>query len=120
MKSAKNKQIAVNWFAAFNHKNLEGLLALYQEGAIHYSPKVKIAKPETGGWIKGKEMLRSWWKDAFERLPQLHYELKKLTADDEQVFMEYVRQVPGQEDLNVGEVLEIENGLIVCSRVYHG
>jgi hypothetical protein len=44
----------------------------------------------------------------------------KLTADDEQVFMEYTRFVDGEESLSVGEVLEIENGKIVASRVYHG
>jgi hypothetical protein len=50
----------------------------------------------------------------------LKYEVKKLTADAEQVFMEYIRRVQGEDDLSVGEVLEIKNGLIVFSRVYHG
>jgi hypothetical protein len=35
------------------------------------------------------------------------------------VFMEYVREVNGEEDLYVGEMLEFENGLIVASAVYH-
>jgi hypothetical protein len=43
-----------------------------------------------------------------------------LTADDAQVFMEYIRHVEGEEDLRVGEVLEVRNGIIVASRVYHG
>jgi hypothetical protein len=43
-----------------------------------------------------------------------------LTADDRQVFMEYIRQVAGEEDLSVGEVLVISDGVIVASRVYHG
>ena len=35
--------------------------------------------------------------------------------------MEYVRQVPGEEDMLVDEILEInEEGLITASRVYHG
>jgi hypothetical protein len=34
--------------------------------------------------------------------------------------MEYTRIVPGEPEMNVAEVLEIENGLIVRSRVYHG
>jgi hypothetical protein len=34
--------------------------------------------------------------------------------------MEYIRHVSGEDDLQVGEVLQIENGLIVFSRVYHG
>jgi ketosteroid isomerase-like protein len=120
MISQQNKEIARLWFQAFNAHDLELLLSLYHEEAEHYSPKLKLRQPETRGLIKGKAALRDWWKDAFERLPGLQYEVKKLTADEEQVFMEYLRHVPGEADLPVGEVLEIKNGLIVFSRVYHG
>ena len=44
----------------------------------------------------------------------------KFTADDDQVFMEYIRHVEGEGDLRVGEVLEIRDGMIMASRVYHG
>lgn len=120
MIAEQNKQIAQKWFAAFNEHNLEKLLALYHEQAEHYSPKLKVRQPATGGLVKGKDSLRQWWKDSFERLPSLRYEPVKLTADTEQVFMEYIRHVEGEEDLKVGEVLEIRNGMIVFSRVYHG
>jgi ketosteroid isomerase-like protein len=120
MLAQNNKQIATKWFEAFNEHDLEKLLSLYNDNAQHYSPKLKIRMPETQGLIKGKQALREWWKDAFDRLPSLQYEVVKLTADDEQVFMEYIRHVNGEEDLSVGEVLQIENGLIVFSRVYHG
>ena len=33
---------------------------------------------------------------------------------------EYTRQVEGEEDLRVGEVLEVKDGRIIASRVYHG
>lgn len=115
-----NKEIAIKWFEAFNEHDLEKLLALYHNDAEHFSPKLKIRLPETQGLIKGKNALRSWWQDAFDRLPSLKYEVNKLTADDEQVFMEYIRHVQDEDDLRVGEVLEIKNGLIVFSRVYHG
>lgn len=115
----QNKEIARKWFEAFNAHDLEKLLALYDEHAEHFSPKLKIRQPETLGLIKGKAALRAWWKDAFDRLPTLSYEVKKLTADEEQVFMEYIRHVAGEEDLRVGEVLEIRDGRIVFSRVYH-
>lgn len=115
-----NKQIARAWFAAFNAHDLEALLDLYHNDAEHFSPKLKARQPETNGLIRGKTALRAWWRDAFDRLPSLRYEVEKLTADDEQVFMEYVRHVDGEEDLRVGEVLEIRDGAIVASRVYHG
>lgn len=120
MSSEQNKNIARSWFDAFNEHNLEKLLSLYDDDAQHYSPKLKIRKPETNGLIKGKNALRGWWKDAFDRLPTLQYEVIKLTADNDQVFMEYIRHVKDEEDLSVGEVLEIKNGSIIASRVYHG
>jgi limonene-1,2-epoxide hydrolase len=115
-----NIQIAHRWLDAFNQHDIETLLKLYDEDAEHYSPKLKIHRPETIGLIKGKPALRNWWTDAFKRLPELHYKKIKLTADDEQVFIEYIRQNPGEPDLNVGEVLEIMDGKITASRVYHG
>lgn len=118
--STTNKAIALRWFAAFNAHDLEALLALYADDAQHYSPKLKVRQPETNGLISGKAALHTWWFDAFDRLPTLQYEVVKLTADEEQVFMEYIRHVQGEEDLRVGEVLEIRSGTIVASRVYHG
>lgn len=120
MSAAQNKQIANKWFEAFNEHDLEKLLSLYNDEAQHFSPKLKIRMPETQGLIKGKQALRDWWQDAFDRLPSLQYEVVKLTADEEQVFMEYIRHVTGEEDLRVGEVLQIQNGQIIFSRVYHG
>lgn len=120
MLSEQNKQIAMRWFEAFNEHDLEKLLSLYDDSAEHFSPKLKLRLPATQGLIKGKAALRSWWQDSFNRLPTLNYEVWKLTADEEQVFMEYIRHVLGEEDLRVGEVLEIKNGRIVFSRVYHG
>ena len=118
--SEKNKQIATTWLDAFNARNLEKLLSLYDDLAQHYSPKLKQRMPHTQGLIKGKEALRTWWQDAFDRLPSLHYELVRLTADNEQVFIEYLRQVNEEEDIAVAEVLQIQDGIIIFSRVYHG
>ena len=114
------QQIAIRWFDAFNTKNLEKLLALYDDDAQHFSPKLKMRQPETNGLIIGKEAMRVWWQDAFDRLPTLHYKVTSLTANTDRVFMEYIRQVEGESDMLVAEVLEIKEGRIVFSRVYHG
>lgn len=115
-----NETIAHKWFAAFNNHDLEALLALYDAAAVHYSPKLKIKLPETNGLVKGKDALRSWWQDSFIRLPSLCYQPTSFTSNNQRVFMEYIRQVEGEADMLVGEVLEIKNGFIVASRVYHG
>jgi hypothetical protein len=111
--------LATRWFDAFNAQNLDALLSLYHENAEHYSPKLKVRRPETNGLIKGKAAMRGWWKDAFQRLPDLHYEIVRFTPYENRVFMEYIRQVPNEEDLYVGEMLEVENELIIASAVFH-
>lgn len=115
-----NIDIALRWFEAFNEHDLEKLLSLYNEHAEHYSPKLKLRQPETNGKVVGKSALRAWWQDAFDRLPSLRYSVNSLTANNERVFMEYTRIVTGEADMQVAEVLEIEAGLIIASRVYHG
>lgn len=120
MSSQKNLSIAHAWFEAFNSHNLEKLLSLYDDEAEHFSPKLKIKHPETNGLVSGKEALRAWWQESFERLPTLNYSVKSLTADSDRVFMEYIRTVEDEENMLVAEVLEIKEGSIVASRVYHG
>lgn len=114
-----NHTLALQWFAAFNEHNLENLLSLYDDNAEHYSPKLKARQPETNGLIKGKQALHNWWQDAFERLPNLHYKILNIVANDAMVFMEYIRQTPNETDMQIGEVLEINNKKIIASRVYH-
>ena len=116
----KLESIAFKWFDAFNAHDLEKLLSLYDDHAEHYSPKLKLRKPETNGIVSGKTAMREWWKDSFERLPSLHYKVTSLTANENRVFMEYTRIVDGEEDMLVAEVLEVRSGKILASRVYHG
>ena len=114
------QSIAFKWFDAFNNHNLEQLLSLYDDDAEHYSPKLKIHKPKTNGLVAGKQALREWWQDAFDRLPSLNYKVTSLTANGDRVFMEYIRSVNGEENILIAEVLVVRDGKIIASRVYHG
>jgi ketosteroid isomerase-like protein len=112
--------IAKLWLNAFNEHNLEALLDLYADDAQHFSPKLKFRQPETNGLIIGKDAMRTWWQDAFERLPDLVYREEQLTANNNRVFMEYTRIVGDEPNMSVAELLEIKDGKIIFSRVYHG
>ena len=114
------RAIAERWLDCFARRDLDGLLALYADDAVHTSPKIRVRHPETGGLLRGKAALRAWWADAFVRLPDLRYVATALTADERRVVMEYTRHVPGEADLPIAEVLEVEGGAIVSSRVFHG
>ncbi|GGD19664.1 nuclear transport factor 2 family protein [Flavobacterium orientale] len=120
MSSENCLSIAYKWFDAFNKKDLDQLLSLYDDNAEHFSPKLKIRKPETNGLVIGKLELRDWWQEAFDRLPTLNYRVTSLTANADRVFMEYVRSVENENDMMIAEVLEIRENKIIASRVYHG
>jgi ketosteroid isomerase-like protein len=120
MTPEKLQSIAFKWFETFNNKELEKLLSLYDDEAVHFSPKLKVHQPETNGFVTGKDALRLWWQDAFDRLPSLNYKVKSLTANGDRVFMEYIRTVDGEDDMLVAEVLEVKENKIIASRVYHG
>ncbi len=109
------------WLDAFNAKDLEALLGLYADDAVHVSPKLRDRQPETGGRIAGKAAMRAWWGDAFSRLPTLRYEERSIVAEGKSVFLEYARVVDGEPELLVAERYDVDDdGRIVRSHVFHG
>jgi limonene-1,2-epoxide hydrolase len=120
MSTADNLAIARAWLQSFNVHDVEGVVALYAPDGTHTSPKIRTLHPETGGKLRGHDALRSWWRDSIARIPGLWYEQTALTANDERVFLEYVRHAPGEPDMPVAEVFDVRDGRIVASRVYHG
>ncbi|HEX4453478.1 MAG TPA: nuclear transport factor 2 family protein [Kofleriaceae bacterium] len=119
-RDADTRPIAERWLDRFEARDLDGLLALYADDATHSSPKIRVRHPETGGKLVGKPALRAWWADSFERLPALRYIPTSITADADRALLEYIRRLPGEADLPIAEVFDIERGLIVASRVFHG
>src|SRR6476646_2009027 len=114
------REVANRWLDCFARRDLDGLLALYADDATHTSPKIRARHPETGGLLRGKAAMRVWWQDAFDRLPSMRYECTAITADARRAVMEYVRHVDGEPAYPVAEVLELDAGVIVASRVFHG
>lgn len=115
-----NEALAQQWLDAFNEGAVDKLVALYAADCTHTSPKLRALHPETGGKLVGRAALTAWWTDALKRLPGLRYEKTSLTANDERVFLEYVRHAPGEPPMPIAEVFDVKAGRIAASRVYHG
>jgi limonene-1,2-epoxide hydrolase len=117
---SSNEEIARAWLEAFNKYDVDALVALYVDDATHTSPKIRAMYPEALGMLRGRDALAKWWRESNARLPGLRSELTALTANDDRVFIEYIRHVPENDPMPVAEVFDIEHGKIVASRVYHG
>jgi hypothetical protein len=111
--------VARRWLAAFNAGDVDSLVDLYADDAVHESPKVRKAMPGSGGKLVGRSAMRDWWQQAFTRLPGMTYELTTLTSNRSRAVIEYVRRAPGEEPLRVAEAFEVRDGKIVHSVVYH-
>lgn len=120
MTAQDSEKLARAWLEAFNKKDVEALLALYDDNCTHTSPKIRVLHPETAGLLVGKAALRGWWVGAMERLPTLRYEERALTCSPERAVLEYVRHAAGEAPLPVAEVFDLKAGKIVASRVFHG
>jgi hypothetical protein len=113
------KRIPKDWFSAFNAHNTDTLVSLYSIDAQHFSPNLQKLHPETKGLIIGKDALYSWWSEAFERFPDLQYTPLSIDFQNNNntVYLRYLRTVGIEPDREVNEVLEIESGKIVFSKV---
>jgi steroid delta-isomerase-like uncharacterized protein len=114
------KDVVNEWLRAFNSGDADAMVALYAEDAVHTSPKLRSTQPASEGRLVGKEAMRRWWLDAFERLPGIRYEVVNMVSDDHVVVIEYLRHAPGEATSRVAEVFETQDGKIVRSHVYHG
>jgi hypothetical protein len=112
-------EVARRWLAAFNAADIDSLIDLYAEDAVHESPKVRKSMPGSDGKLTGKTAMREWWSQAFSRLPGMTYDLTALTSDRSRAVIEYVRRAPGEDPLAVAEAFEVRDGKIVHSVVYH-
>ena len=118
--SQANEQLGRAWLAAFNAHDVDTLVAIYAAGATHTSPKIRALHPTTGGKLVGHAALKQWWTEALQRLPTLRYEELTVTANDDRVFLEYLRHASDGPPYPVAEVFDVQGGRIVASRVYHG
>lgn len=142
------EKIGRDWITYFNAKDLDNLLNLYDDNAVHYSPRLrKEDNPE--GKVVGKTQLREWWQSSFDSLPELQYGLEALVVQSVEsgiqnlreapwkkgtflfdvktvynvegtILIKYTRTVTGQPETYVAEEFKVKNGKIIESRVYLG
>jgi len=99
---------AKRWISAWNARDIEAVLADYSEDVVFTSPTAARFVPESGGTIRGKDALRSYWEVALQANPDLHFELLAVYAGVETIVLRYRNQVGGL----VSEVLTFRNGLV--------
>lgn len=114
-----SEQIVKGWIDAFNRRDLEAFLAFYSKDITYHNPLLPVQMPISGGKIKGKAILREFFKERFEELPKLRYEIRHMQTNDRYAVMEYIQKDGGINDArNVCETFIIKDGRIIESALY--
>jgi hypothetical protein len=71
---------AANWYAAWNARDLDAILALYAEDIEFSSPFVSALGFGPMGVVHGIGMLRAYVETVLSRVPELHFEPVSLCA----------------------------------------
>lgn len=66
-------EFAERYYAAWNKRNLDAILALYAEDIEFSSPYIAALGFSPDGVIHGKDLLRLYFEKALERAPQLTF-----------------------------------------------
>ena len=89
---AKTRQFegfAKEWIAAWNSHSIDAVMAHYAEDVTVKSPFLAEALKGSGGTVHGRETLRAIYSKAFQKYPDLRFELIRTLASTESVVLHY-------------------------------
>ena len=104
------QKLGHHWIAAWNARDLEGVLKLYSEDCEMTSAKIPYFGFDASGVVRGKDALRAYWSKALSMLPDLHFDLNDVYTSPNSVVVHYTNERGGK----VCEYLRVNSdGLIV-------
>jgi ketosteroid isomerase-like protein len=77
------------WVDAWNTRDLERVLTLYDEDAVMTSDRIPAMGFDASGTVRGKDALRAYWGKALGLLPNLHFSLIELFVSPDSVVVFY-------------------------------
>ena len=98
--ATKNKTSVRAFFKALEDENVEALVALFSEDAVHINPYHSGVFPEGA---QGKEAIRAYWTPVFSNFDGMRFPIKALYAmeDPNIVFVEYDGNIKLKNDAGV-------------------
>lgn len=104
------------WIEAWNARDLERVLKLYDEAAVTTSDRIPAMGFDASGTVRGKDALRAYWGKALALLPELHFALIDLFVSPDSVVVFY----ENERGKRICEYLRVnEAGLIVQGSANH-
>jgi ketosteroid isomerase-like protein len=102
-------EFSAAWEAAWNAHDLDALLAHFHDDVVFTSPVAARILPDTGGVVRGKDALRTYWTEGLRLIPDLHFTVLDVHAGVTALVIRYRNQ---RDDL-VDEVLVFDDDALV-------
>jgi len=104
------------WVEAWNARDLERVLALYDEATVMTSDRIPAMGFDASGTVHGKDELRAYWGKALGLLPGLHFTLIDVFVSPDSVVVFY----ENERGKKICEYLRVNDaGLIVQGSANH-
>jgi ketosteroid isomerase-like protein len=102
------QRFASHWLDAWNAHDLELILSHFSDEVVFTSPLARQLVEGSAGVIRGKEELRSYWREGLRRNPELHFEMENLYVGVDTIVIHYRNHAGGL----VNEVLRFDGPLV--------
>jgi ketosteroid isomerase-like protein len=83
------RAFAARWRDACNAHDLDRIAALYSERIVFKSPRVRTVAGEATGILHGRAAVRGYWRQIFERHPNLTFAVERVFAGVDSIAVEY-------------------------------
>jgi hypothetical protein len=114
------RTFAVRWAEAWNNRDIEAVLADFDENVVFSSPTALAVAGV--GTVHGKEALRAYWTAALARVSSLRFIVTRVLWDPEhrELAIIYTSEINGATK-RVSENLTVDRtGRVVAAEVFHG
>jgi ketosteroid isomerase-like protein len=101
---------AEEWIAAWNERDLDRILSHYADEVVFRSPRIGLVTGDATCVVRGIDALRAYWQQAFDRNPNLRFELERVYASKDAITIAY-RNHRGQ---NAAETLIFDERRLVA------
>ena len=108
-------KFADEWVSAWNARDVEAVLVHYADDVVFTSPTAARVVPDSGGVIRGKDALRSYWKRALEANPDLEFTLIGVYAGIDTIVLHYRNQLGAL----INEVVTFCDGRVAVGHATH-
>ncbi|AKS35738.1 nuclear transport factor 2 family protein [Mycolicibacterium goodii] len=102
------QRFADAWVRAWNAHDVEGVLAHFHDDVVFSSPVAARVLPDSGGVVRGKDALRTYWTTALAGMPDLRFEVVEVYQGVNTLVIRYRNQRGGL----VNEVLVFDGELV--------